>query len=70
LNGFHKILLLVVIIGAINWGLIGFFLYDLVANLFGAGDQDNLVPRIIYSIVGLCGLGLIPLLFRSNDRDD
>jgi uncharacterized protein len=63
-------MLLVVIIGAINWGLIGFFLFDLVANIFGAGDQENLVPRIIYSIVGLCGLGLLPLLFRSNHRDE
>ncbi|PFO02567.1 DUF378 domain-containing protein [Bacillus sp. AFS076308] len=56
-----RIALLLVIIGAINWGLIGFFQFDLVAALFGG--QDSALSRIIYSLVGLSGLVCIPLLF-------
>ena len=46
-------------IGAINWGLIGFFKFDLVAFLFG---QMTWLSRVIYAIIGLCGLYLISLL--------
>lgn len=46
--------LTLVIIGAINWGLIGFFKFDLVATLFGG--MDSLISRIIYALVGLAGL--------------
>ena len=46
--------LVLVIIGAINWGLIGFFNFDLVAAIFGG--QEALVSRIIYAVVGLAGL--------------
>ncbi|MCM3725057.1 DUF378 domain-containing protein [Neobacillus cucumis] len=56
-----RIALLLVIIGAINWGLIGFFQFDLVAALFGG--QDSALSRIIYSLVGLSGLACLPLLF-------
>jgi len=42
-----------IIIGAINWGLIGFFGFDLVAFLFG---NMSWLSRIVYAIVGLCGL--------------
>lgn len=52
------------IIGAINWGLIGFFRFDLVAFLFG---DMSLISRIIYAIVGLCGLYLISVFGRIND---
>ncbi|MBU5677811.1 DUF378 domain-containing protein [Alkaliphilus sp. MSJ-5] len=62
-----RLALLLVIIGAINWGLIGFFQFDLVASLFGG--QDALVSRIIYSLVGLAGVYCISLLFRERDRD-
>ena len=62
-----RLALLLVIIGAINWGLIGFFQFDLVASLFGG--QDALVSRIIYSLVGLAGIYCISLLFRERDRD-
>ena len=44
------------IIGAVNWGLIGLFKFDLVAFLFGS---MTLLSRIIYSIVGICGIYLI-----------
>ena len=43
--------LLLVIVGALNWGLVGFFQYNLVSSLFGNG-----IDRIIYVIVGLAGL--------------
>lgn len=47
------IALTVVIIGAINWGLIGFFDWNLVDAIFGAG---SLLSRIIYGLVGICGI--------------
>lgn len=50
------IALTVTIIGAINWGLIGFFNFDLVAFIFG---DMTLFSRIIYGLVGICGLYLI-----------
>lgn len=50
------IALTLTIIGAINWGLIGFFNFNLVAFIFG---DMTLISRIIYALVGLCGLYLI-----------
>ena len=50
----QRIALFLTIIGAINWGLIGFFQFDLVASLFGG--QDSMLSRIIYSLVGIAGL--------------
>ena len=46
--------LLLVIIGAINWGLVGLFQFDLIAFLFGG--QAALVSRVLYTIVGAAGL--------------
>ena len=54
------------IIGAINWGLVGFAKFDLVAWI--CGGQTSLVSRIIYTVVGLCALWCISLLFRSSDE--
>ncbi|NLP28488.1 MAG: DUF378 domain-containing protein [Clostridia bacterium] len=64
MKALDTIALLLVIIGAINWGLIGFFQFDLVASLFG--DMSGLT-RIIYSLVGLAGLYAIS--FFARDRD-
>ncbi len=61
-RGFDYAVLTIVIIGAINWGLIGFFNFNLVALLFGNG----MFSRIVYGIVGLCGLYLISLYGRVN----
>ena len=55
-----KIALLLIIIGAINWGLIGLFKFDLVAAIFG---NMTLLSRIVYSLVGVSGLWGIKLLF-------
>ncbi|WP_291637114.1 DUF378 domain-containing protein [Clostridium sp.] len=56
--------LVLVIIGAVNWGLIGFFRYDLVSSLFGTGTAFT---RIIFALVGICGL--YSLSFLGRDRD-
>lgn len=58
-----RLALVLVVIGALNWLLVGIFQYDLVANLFGG--QDSFLSRIIYSVVGLAGLYSISLLFRE-----
>lgn len=55
------ILLTVVIIGAINWGLIGFFRFDLVAFLFG---NMTWLSRIVYALVGIGGLYLLSVYGR------
>ena len=57
-----KIALLLIIIGAINWGLIGFFQFDLVATIFG---DMSIISRIVYALVGISGLWGIKLLFED-----
>ncbi|MGN0746788.1 MAG: DUF378 domain-containing protein, partial [Aristaeellaceae bacterium] len=56
--------LLLVIIGAVNWLLVGIFQFDLVAWLFGG--QGAILSRIIYSLVGIAGLWCISLLFKER----
>ncbi len=55
-RGLDYTILTIAIIGAINWGLIGFFRFDLVAFLFG---NMSILSRIVYAVVGLSGLYLI-----------
>ena len=57
------IALVLVIIGALNWGLIGLFNFDLVAALFGPA---SLLSRIVYSLVGLAGLYSITFLMGNR----
>ncbi len=57
--------LTLVIIGAINWGLIGFFQFDLVATIFGG--MESWVSRVIYALVGLAGLYCLSLYGRIHD---
>jgi len=59
----RRIALALIIIGAINWGLIGFFDFDLVAAIFGG--QESLLSRIIYSLVGLSGLYALTIFFTG-----
>lgn len=59
-----KIALALVIIGAINWGLIGIFNFNLVDTIFGV---MSIISRIIYILVGLSGLWTIRLLFVDYD---
>lgn len=57
----QKIALFITIVGAINWGLIGIFDFDLVAYIFGGADE--FASKLIYSIVGIAGIINIGLLF-------
>lgn len=60
----QKIALVLTIIGALNWGLMGFFEFNLVTSLFGA---DTVITRIVYSLVGICGIINVGLLFEDID---
>lgn len=60
-----RIALILVIIGALNWGSIGVFNFDIVGWIFGG--QTAIVSRIIFSVVALAGLWCISLLFRRSD---
>ncbi|KOP80609.1 hypothetical protein AMS59_04330 [Lysinibacillus sp. FJAT-14745] len=64
----YRIALVLVIIGAINWGLIGFFRFDLVAYLFGG--QTAVLSRWIYAFIGLAGLISLPILVMRFDEDE
>ena len=60
-----RIALLLVIIGALNWGSIGLFQFDLVAWI--GGGMDGLIARIIYTVVAIAGVWCVSLLFRSRE---
>lgn len=60
-----RIALILVIVGAVNWGSIGLFQFDIVSWI--CGGQDALFARIIYTVVALAGLWCISLLFRSRE---
>lgn len=66
MSGIQRTALVLTIIGAINWGLIGFFRFDLVASLFGG--SGSALSRIIYGIVGVAGLINLGLLFKPNEE--
>ena len=66
-RGFDYFALTVAIIGAINWGLIGFFKFDLVAFLFG---DLTVLSRIVYAIVGICGLNLNSVYGRITNFNE
>ena len=65
MNVINKIALALIIIGALNWGLVGLFTFDLVAWI--CGGQSSLLSRIIYTVVGLAGIWCISLIFRARD---
>lgn len=58
-NTLMKVLLVIAIVGAINWGLIGFFNFNLVDAIFGGGAREATsgLSRVIYALVGLAGVG-------------
>lgn len=66
-RGLDYTLLTLVIIGAINWGLIGFFNFDLVAFLFG---ELSWISRIIYAVIGVSGLYLLSVYGRIKSMDE
>ncbi len=59
-----NIALVLVIIGALNWGSIGLFGIDLVGTIFGG--QLSMISRIIYALVGIAGLWSITILFKEK----
>ena len=59
--------LTIAIVGAVNWGLIGFFDWNLVASLFGS---MSIVSRIVYALVGLCGLYLLTMYMKLGTLDE
>lgn len=59
-----KIALFLLVVGGLNWGLIGIFNFDFVAWLFGG--QDAVFSRIIYTLVGISALWCISLFFKRN----
>ena len=61
----NVVALILMIAGAINWGLIGFFDFNLVDAIFGVG---SLLSCIIYALVGVAGLWGIVMLFQRNVR--
>lgn len=64
----NRFALILVIIGALNWGSISLFQFDFVAALFGG--QSALLSRIVYGLVGLAGLYCITMLFGEYERID
>lgn len=64
MNTFQKICLLLLIIGGINWGLIGILQFDLVGFLFGG--QAAWLSRIVFAIVGLCAIISVSSLFMPQ----
>lgn len=64
-----KIMLTLAIIGALNWGSVGIFRFDIVAWL--CGGQTSTLSRVIFTLVGLAGIWCISLLFRdrAEERD-
>jgi len=60
-----RIALILTIIGAINWGSIGLFQFDIVGAIFGG--QTAILSRIIFTVVALAGIWCISLLFRRNE---
>lgn len=60
-----RIALILTVIGALNWGSIGLFGFDIVAWI--CGGQTALLSRIIYTVVALAGVWCISLIFRARD---
>jgi uncharacterized membrane protein YuzA (DUF378 family) len=68
MNGLIKTLLVLAIIGAINWGLVGFFEWNLVQAIFAGNGQEEatVIERVIYALVGLAGLATLIALPRLS----
>ncbi len=60
-----KIALWILLIGGLNWGLMGIFQFDLIAWAFGG--TDSIISRILYIVVALAAIWCISLFFRKNE---
>lgn len=61
----YYVALTIAVIGAVNWGLIGFFNFNLVSALFGV---DSLISRIVYMLVGISGICILGLFPKIDER--
>ena len=61
-----RLALILIIVGALNWLLVGLFQFDLVATIFGG--QSSLFSRAVYIVVGLAGIWAITLQFRERSK--
>lgn len=68
MHGLNVVTLLLIIVGGLNWLLVGLFQFDLVAAIFGG--QDALLARVVYILVGLSALWQLGPLFRSFSVDE
>ena len=61
MNAVTKTLIIIAAIGAVNWGLIGFFNFNLVDAILGGGarEETSMISRVVYALVGLAGLGAL-----------
>jgi hypothetical protein len=59
-----RVALVLAIIGALNWGSVGIFRYDIVAGIFGG--QGMVMSRILYTLIALAGIWCVSLLFRER----
>ncbi len=66
MNVVYKICLVLIIVGGLNWGLIGLFNFDLVAWIFGGAQ--TLLARAVYTVVGVSAVCSIPSLFKTPER--
>ncbi|MFC4618365.1 DUF378 domain-containing protein [Camelliibacillus cellulosilyticus] len=66
MNGLQRTALAIIIIGGIDWGLMGFFQYDVIGAIFGG--QGAVISRIIYGIVGIAALYALTLLFKPSEE--
>ena len=62
----NKIALALIIVGALNWGLVGLFSFDLVAWMFGGATA--ILSRIIYTVIALAGIWSISMLFMDDEE--
>ena len=63
-----RIALILTVLGALNWGSIGLFQFDIVAWI--CGGQSSLLSRIIYTVIALAGVWCISLLFRERETGE
>jgi len=67
-NRFAKALMLLAVIGALNWGLVGIFNWNLVDAIFGGGvhEETSMASRLVYALVGIAGLASLFLLPKAG----
>lgn len=66
LRRFEPVAMLIVVLGALNWGMVGLFDTNVVTEIFGSGTLTD----VIYTVVGVCGLVLIPRVMESMHLSD